>query len=382
MSRSKGWVSALVALVTIGLGITLYTRSGGDTSDAVFDSTAPAVSVTIAPPQLVTVVRGGMLVRSGSDHHVVPAAVGARWLPTGSVLLAIADQEPDYVSQVYRLYDSVRGAFTGSTIKDQMNLPNDPTTDVAFLDGDRLLRWNHALTERHVVQLPTKATEKGHGGEIVRSYAAQPVTVDGATFLRFSEVEDEEETLAYGVTRVGEHGSTSDVLKGDRITRLRVSADGRSLLAVQQHKGEPCGGCVVRQDVVEIDPASGEIVGTYGAPPGYTKEWRITRLDKVGSTVAVRYEGICVTGDLACVPQQFGTWTYRDRTWSKVAGSERTETWWQGRDDRIARRANRNVLREPLFWVHGGDRVQLEGVLADEDGNAGSVAGGLLRPAS
>ncbi len=382
MSRSKGLISALVVLVTIGLGITLYARSGSDGSDAVFDSTAPAVSVRIAPPQLATVVRGGMLLRSGRDHQVVPDAVGARWLPTGKVLLAIAHQEPDYITQVYRLHDPVRGVFTGSTIKDQMDLPNDPTTDIAFLDGHRLLRWNHALTERHVVKLPTKATDKGHGGEIVRSYAAQPVTVDGATFLRFSEVEDEEETLAYGVTRVGADGTTSDVLKGQRITRMRVSADGRSLLAVQQHKGEPCGGCVVRQDVVEIDPASGDIVGAYGAPPGYTKDWRITRLDKVGSTVAVRYEGICVTGDFECIPQQYGTWTYRDGTWSKVAGSERTETWWQGRDDRIVRSADRNVLREPLFWLHDGERAQLDGVLADEDGNAGSVAGGLLRPAS
>jgi hypothetical protein len=382
LSRSKGLVSALVVLVTIGLGITLYARSGGDTSDAVFDSTAPAVPVTIASPQLATVVAGGMLVTSGSDHHVVPHAIGARWLPTGKVLLAIERKGPDHVAQVYRLHDPVRGVFTGSTITDQMNLPNDPTADVAFLDGDRLRRWNHALTERRVVQLPTEATEKGHGGEVVRSYAAQPVTVGGATFLRFSEVEDEEETLAYGVMRVDRDGSTSDVLEGERITRLRVSSDGRSLLAVQQHKGEPCGGCVVRQDVVEIDPASGEIAASYGAPPGYTKNWRITRLDKVGSTVAVRYEGICVTDDLACIPKQYGTWTYHDRTWSMVTGSQQTETWWQGRDDRIVRRADRNVRREPLFWLHDGERVRLDGVLADEDGNAGSVAGGLLRPAA
>ncbi len=39
----------------------------------------------------------------------------------------------------------------------------------------------------------------------------------------------------------------------------------------------------MRQDVVEIDPANGKIAGTYGAPPGYTKDWRITRLDKVGA---------------------------------------------------------------------------------------------------
>jgi hypothetical protein len=360
----------------------LHSGSGTKGSDAVFDSTAQAVSVTTRPPQLATVVPGGMLVTAGRHRHVVPHAVSARWLPTGKVLLAIERKEPDYIAQVYRLYDPVRRVFTGKTIAGQMELPNDPTQDVAFLDGDRLLRWNHALTHRAVVRLPTKPTEKGKGGEVVRSYAAQPVTVGGATFLRFSEVEDEEETLAYGVMRIDRDGSTADVLKGRRITRLRVSRDGRSLLAVQQHKGEPCGGCVVKQDVVEIDPASGQIAATYGTPPGYTKQWRITRLDKVGSTVAVRYEGICVTGDLACIPKQYGTWTYHDRRWSKVAGSERTETWWQGRNDRVVRRADRNVLRAPLSWLHGDTRTRLDGVLADEDGAAGAIAGGLLRPAS
>jgi hypothetical protein len=381
LSQSKSLVPALVVLVGIALGVMLYVR-GDDATDATFDSRAPAVRVVTTPPQLATVVPGGLLVTAGRHHHIVPPAVSARWLPTGKVLLAIERKEPDYVSQVYRLYDPVRGVFTGATIKDQTELPNDPTTDVAFLDGDRLLHWNHALTERTVVRLPAKPTEKGHGGEIIRSYAALPVTVGGATFLRYSEVEDEEETLAYGVTRVGEDGSTSDVLKGARITRLRVSQDGRSLLAVQQRKGEPCGGCVVRQDVVEIDPASGKIAGTYGAPPGYTKQWRITRLDKVGATVAARYEGICVTGDLACIPQQYGTWTFHDGTWSKVAGSERTETWWQGRDDRVVRRADQNVRRARLDWLHGDTRTSLDGVLVDQDGNTGSVAGGLLRPAS
>jgi hypothetical protein len=379
LSRSKGLASAVIVLVAVGLGLALYVS--GDDSDAVFDSTSPAVAVRIKPSQTATVVPGGMLVTAGRQHHVVPHAVSARWLPTGNVLLAIERKEPGYIAQVYRLYDPVRGAFTGSTIKDQMELPRDPTIDVAFLDGDRLLRWNPALTRREVVRLPTKPTAQGKG-EIVRSYAAQPVTVGGATFLRFSEVEDEEETLVYGVMRIDRDGSTSDVLTGERITRLRVSADGRSLLAVQQHKGEPCGGCVVRQDVVEIDPASGKITGRYGAPPGYTKEWRITRLDKVGATVAARYEGICVSGDLACIPKQFGTWTYRNRKWSKVAGSDQTETWWQGRGDRVVRRADQNVRRTPLYWLHDGRRTRLGGVLVDEDGNAGSVAGGLLRPAS
>ncbi|KQV76613.1 hypothetical protein ASC61_17290 [Aeromicrobium sp. Root344] len=380
MNRSRSLLSALVVVLGIALAVTLYVR-GDDATDAVFDSQASAVPSTIVPPQTATVVPSGMLVTAGDQHHVVPHAVGARWLPTGQVLLAVERKEPGYLAQVHRLYDPVRGTFSGSTITGQLDLPDDATTSISYIDGHRLLRWNLALTTRHVVTLPTKPRSKG-SGEVVRSYAARPVTVDGATFVRFSEVENEEKTLSYGVMRIAADGSTSDVLKGDRITRLRVSADGRSLLAVQQHRGEPCGGCVVRQDVVEIDPADGKIVGTYGAPPGYSKQWRITRLDKVGGTVAVRYEGSCVTGDLACIPKQHGTWTYRDGAWSKVAGSERTETWWQGRDDRIVRRADRNVLKTPLEWLHDGRREGLDGFLADADNNTGDVAGGLLRPAS
>ena len=373
-------LSALVVLVGIALAVTLYVR-GDDVTDEVFESDVPALQPTIAPAETATVLPGGMMVTYGGVGRFVPHAVGARWLPTGKVLLAVERKEPGYVAQTYRLFDPLRGDFTGSPIKDQLDLPNDTTTDIEFLDGHRLLRWDLALTKRDVVNLPTKARAKG-SGDVVRSYAAQPVTIDGATFLRFSEVEDEEETLAYGVMRVDRDGSTSDVLEGDRITRLRVSADGRSLLAVQQHKGEPCGGCVVRQDVVEIDPDDGKIVGAYGAPAGYTKQWRITRLDKVGGTVAVRYEGSCVTGDLACIPKQYGTWTYRDGDWSKVAGSERVETWWQGRDDRIVRRADRSELRSPLEWLHDGEHTTVDGHLADEDNNTGDVAGGLLRPAS
>ncbi|KRC63833.1 hypothetical protein ASE12_03060 [Aeromicrobium sp. Root236] len=380
MNRSRSLLSAVVVLLGIGLAVTLYVRGDGVTDD-VFDSEVRAVQPTIAPAEAATVVRGGMLVTYGGVGHLVPHAVSAVWLPNGQVLLAIERKEPGHLSQTYRLFDPLRARFTGSPIKDQLDLPIDPTTELAFLDGHRLLRWDLELTSRHVVNLPTRTHSKG-SGDVVRSYGGQPVTIDGATFVRFSEVEDEEKTLEYGVTRVDADGSTSDVLKGDRITRLRVSADGRSLLAVQQHKGEPCGGCVVRQDVVEIDPDDGKIVGAYGAPAGYTKQWRITRLDKVGSTVAVRYEGICVTGDLTCVPKQHGTWTYRDGEWSKVAGSERVETWWQSRGDRIVRRADRNVLTTPLEWWHDGERSRVDGFLADEDNNTGDVAGGLLRPAS
>ncbi len=267
MSRSKGLVSALVVVVTIALAFVLYTRSD-DESAAVFKATVPPVPVTVTPPEAATVVPGGMQVTGGGQSRLVPNAVFARWLPTGRVLLSIERKEPGYVSQVYRLYDPVYGTFSGAPIGDQLDLPKDPTTDLAFLDGRRLLRWDLELTDREVVRLPGKPRTKGSVGDVERSYAADPVTVGGVTFLRFSEVENEEKTLAYGVTRAVADGSTSDVLKGQRITRLRVSADGRSLLAVQQHKGEPCGGCVVRQDVVEIDPANGKIAGTYGAPPG------------------------------------------------------------------------------------------------------------------
>lgn len=380
MSRSKG-IAAVVALVAVGVGIALYVGSDDDATDAVFDSKVLSVPLTVAPPQAATVVPDGILVTYGGVGRVVPHAVGARWLPTGKVLVAVERKEPGHVAQTYRLYDPLGGTFIGSPIEDQLDMPNDPITEIAFLDGNRLLRWDLALTKRHTVKLPTKARAKG-SGVVVRSYAGDPVTLEGATFLRFSEVEDEEETLAYGVMRVDRDGSTSDVLQGERITRLRVSADGRSLLAVQQRKGEPCGGCVVRQDVVEIDPATRKIVGTYGAPSGYTKQWRITRLDKVGATVAARYEGICVTGDLTCIPRQYGTWTYRDGTWSKVAGSERVETWWQGSDDRIVRRADRNPLDTPVEWLHDGERERLAGFLVDEDNDTGHVAGGLLRPAS
>src|SRR5690349_16679489 len=98
-----------------------------------------------------------MLVTYGGVGHVVPRAVSAVWLPNGQVLLAIERKEPGHPSQAYRLFNPLRARFTGSPIEDQLDLPVDPTTELVFLDGHRLLRWDLELTSRHVVNLPSRA---------------------------------------------------------------------------------------------------------------------------------------------------------------------------------------------------------------------------------
>lgn len=374
--RSGALSTGLATVVLLCIALVLHGHSS-----RVFDSRTDSVNVTTRPPQLVTAFRGQLLVRAGSHSHLVARGVSARWLSSGNVLLALKRPERDAHTQDVRLYDPVRGQFDGKMVADQSELPNDPLEGVAFLRDDRLMLWDLGLTKRRALTLPSDPAPAGGGGEVARSYSTETATVGSHTYVRFSEVADEEKTLKYGVLRIGDDGATDDVLVGQRITRLRVSRDGRALLGIQQHSGEPCGGCVVRQDLVEIDPATGRIVGRYGTPPGYAKQWRATRLDKVGTTVAVRYESICESGAATCLPTQFGTWTY-DGEWAEVPGSARTETWWQGPDDRIVRRTDQNESSAPLYWLHDGTRTSLEGRLEGHNGAAGSIAGGLLRPAS
>lgn len=55
----------------------------------------------------------------------------------------------------------------------------------------------------------------------------------------------------------------------ERLSSLRLYSDGG--VAIQQRSGEPCGGCGVRQQVVEIDREAAD----YRLPPSYTEEGRV-----------------------------------------------------------------------------------------------------------
>ena len=194
----------------------------------------------------------------------------------------------------------------------------------------------------------------------------------------------------YGVARI-EDGEVDNVLVNERIVALYLAADGAALLALRQRSGEPCGGCVVDQEVVEIDPETGEVAAEYGMPEEYVEDWRVDAIDKVGDRVAVRFtetawrENPMDPDDVAPYTVQRGTWVY-DGAWSMVAGSEDELTWWQGEDRVVARPApgrSRTSEQQQLFWVHDGAEEPLPGDLQSAPGRryvSGSVAGQLLPP--
>ena len=153
---------------------------------------------------------------------------------------------------------------------------------------------------------------------------------------------------------------------------------------MRQVDGEDCGGCVVPQEVVELDPATGDVVRKYGMPDDYDDSWRVVAVDKVDDRVAVRFSRARADGraPAACRRE---TWVY-DGSWELIEGSEDVATWWQGPDDRIeARPAEEPEAKDgvQLVWVSGEEETPLPGELIWARGRAtayGSVAGRLLPP--
>ncbi|MCB0907756.1 MAG: hypothetical protein KDB63_11635 [Nocardioidaceae bacterium] len=153
-----------------------------------------------------------------------------------------------------------------------------------------------------------------------------PYTLDGVTWVPWGVNSEDDTKTDHGVLRI-ENGVAAEALRNQPFVRLQPSSDGAALLAVMQDNGEDesCGGCIVEQTVVELDPGTGEIAADYGTPPGYTRFWRIEELDKIGNHVVVRYR-IGEAGEGAEPAWQ--TWIY-DGDWRHETSSDGTRTSWQ-----------------------------------------------------
>jgi len=84
---------------------------------------------------------------------------------------------------------------------------------------------------------------------------------------------------------------------------------------------------VVEQEVVEIDPDTGTIIGEYGMPAEYVEAWRVEAIDKVDGRAVIRFTDTAWSEDPADEDEvepttvQRGTWVYAGG-WSMVDGSE------------------------------------------------------------
>lgn len=347
-----------------------------------FRSDVEPVDLGLTAPTLATAVKGGLLLRSGDTQRVVPRATGAEWLPGGRALVRF-DTPETHVQVWDPATDSLSGdvpflepnrsvsaiARLGRS-KPPRGLPADePVYDEPFWDEPyRLTTYDLDGRELWHTDLPlTDNPAATKGNELQRSYLSAHV-IDGATFLAWHDGSEWYDSGDYGLLRVGPGGKGfSNTFVGDGLKSVWLSADGSALLATRRPHGRPCGGCQVKLELIEIDPATGEIAADYGMPDAYTKHWDVLAVDKVGDRVAISFTEAVFHDEETDVQQVLrSTWVHDDSGWSKAPDSDEELSWWQGPDDRIVGvplppERDKYGVRFDYFWEHDGQRTPLTG---------------------
>jgi hypothetical protein len=363
--------------------------TSGAGSQVAASGVAP-VSLRFDGPTYAAATSAGLLLRTGDDKVTLSQASHGQWLPNGTALVVVSHR-----STTLQVVDPTRDSREETVDVPGFDRPGRSVTQINALDRQPhsavLTAYSLNLQRLWRLRLPkTDNPEASSDNELERNYYGVAPTIDGLTYVMWHDGSEWYHDGDYGVARV-EHGDVTNVLLNERIVALHLSADGASLLALRQHEGEPCGGCVVEQEIVEIDPVTGAIAAQYGMPDDYTEEWRVEAIDKVGDRVAVRFteydwgDAADEAGMVEPVTVQRGTWSY-DGAWSMIEGSDAEITWWQGEDRVVARpRTSEGRHRDglALFWVHDGIETPLPGDLDRSFGRrhlTGEGAGQLLPP--
>lgn len=379
--RSRRRLAAAAAALS---GVALLPACGLLGSDAVLTTEVEPVSLRFEGPTYLAATPEGVLVRSGEHEVVLPEAGDGRWLPDGRALVDMGGRHTRL-----RVVDPATGPV-GPLLRVPDEPPGRSVTQVNLLARSgaerRVTAYSTALEALWTVALPeTDNPDATSMNGLERNYYGVVPTIGGITFVQWHDGSEWYDEGDYGVARI-EGDKIENVLVNERIVALYLSADGSGLLALRQQEGEPCGGCEVEQEIVEIDPETGELAD-YGVPDGYDRTWRVDAMDKVGGRVAVRFEQVDGTGGHRSL-HLVGTYVYEDGDWSLLEGSDTEVTWWQADGDRVVARPR---PQEPadrdgyaLFWVHHDQETPLPGELRGLVGRwtvTGSVAGQLLPPA-
>jgi len=399
-SRQAG-IGAVLALV---LAFGVWWVGFRSDQPGVFPSVIPAVRTQpVRPPQYVAEMWApgpgspGLLVRAGSDRRKLLLASQAVWLDDGRLLVSTyrrngpcnfhgsaASQCRELVAAVLDPRSGRLSAIPGLNGLSWSELPGEalhrvtvttavPTSDVP-LEVPVMLSAD--LTSTETIRLPEY---DGSNHDMNRNTSRRIFSIGDWDYVGYSDNDGEDADESYGYLR-RRTGTKSwhKVLVNQRLVALWVSSDGRALLGLQQKHGDPCGGCGVRQQIVEIDPVKGTIARTYGVPKPYDKLWRVGQIDKVGGRVLVRY----FSYDHVIV--NHGVWAY-DGHWSLVRGTERAFAWWQGPKDRIEARPPAKLPSDDgyyyeLYWVHGDQSTRLPGRVGPADVPGWRGAPGSLIP--
>lgn len=364
---------------------------GGDSDTPVATEVDP-VPLDLAAPTYALATKEGLTLRSGEAEHTFADYSAAEWLPGGRALLGrgarfrgIWDPATDDVTLV-RLGDPNRSVTQISLVEPEYPRGDAPYQLVAYdLDG----------TEQWRADLPKADVDDPRDNPDVERMYKSAHTIDGATFLYWYDNSELEEYDDYGILRVGPGGEgVEQVLEDVPVIALWLAADGSSLLATRRVSGDPCGGCQVTQQLIEIDPADGSTLATYSMPEEYDENWDVREVDKVGRRIAVRFEETEFPEPGTRGPWQWleqrGTWVLDEDGWTMVEGSDEEVSWWQGPDDRIVAvplpRTRGPVIPGHAFaywWEHDGERTRLPGLTQLDAGRRyyeASIPGQLIAP--
>lgn len=386
LHRSRATSAAALLLLAAGLAAC----SSGD--DGPVANEVDPVALDLAAPTYALATEDGLAVRSGEVEHTFADYTAADWLPGGKALLhrgfgtrGIWDPATDAVTPV-RLGDPNRSVTQISLVEPEYARAGKPYQLVAYdLDGTELWR----------VDLPEAEAEGSRDEEDVERLYKSAHTVDGATFLYWYDNSELEEYDDYGILRVGPGGEGMEqVLEDTPVIALWLATDGSSLLATRRVSGDPCGGCQVTQQLIEVDPDDGSTLATYSMPEEYDENWDVREVDKVGDRVAVRFEETEFPEPGTRGPWQWleqrGTWVLDDDGWTMVEGSDDEVSWWQGPDDRIValplqKRRGAHIPGHDFsyWWEHDGERTRLPGLTQLDAGRRyyeASVPGQLIAP--
>lgn len=300
--------------------LVLLTGCGGPAS---YDSPLPTSPVADPPGpayvgERIVATGSAYVVSAGGRDLTTVATAPPRWLPDGHVLLE------------GRLVDQATGRPLSS-----MSLPEaavEVSADAVTLVRGRLIEVRDLdLEVRDVIEVPDAAVDSDQIGPDAPLAIHDAHTLDGVTWTQWSIDSENDELTDHGLLRI-EGDEIVEAQRDEPVVRLETARDGGALLAVMQDDGsdEDCGGCVVDQTIVELDPATGETAIDYGTPPGYSADWRIGALDKVGDRLVVQYDvGEGPDGEGDDSRPEFATWVHEDGEWTELRDLRGTITRWQ-----------------------------------------------------
>lgn len=321
---------------------------------AACSSPVDSEQVTASPlePATVTLPEGPAYVweQLGERRPASTAVVGGHstpigrvadvtWLPDGNLLTRGATtqrgrrdgEDVGGVSHGLRVLDP----STGEVIRARRGRGDWGVTPEAVTvrseDRNRITVYDLDLSHPRTLDVPDSAVETDQLEEGWATFQLYhpAYTLDGVTWALWDINSEDDFRTDHGALRL-EDGEAIEVLRDQPVVDFLPSSDGAALLMLTQDNGddETCGGCVVRQRVVELDPATGDVAREYPMPPGYTEAWRVDDVDKIAGTLVVRFE-ISAASEVRTTGTRFQTWTY-DGSWVHLEELDNTRTWWQG----------------------------------------------------